>query len=324
MIAVLKNYPGLGPVRQIHELGNAGGFSGCLLWRIEREAGDLCLRRWSQEHPSQERLTMIHGVLAALVKSGLTFIPVPLLTRGGLTFLSHSSHFWELVPWMPGKADFHENPSRTRLANVIEATARIHQQAQSFSPPLQQTSPTLLSRREQLQRLLHGGADQLAAAVERHQDCELQSRGRQLLAHFRQRASTAMALLDALHSTPVPLFPVIRDLWHDHIFFTGDEVTGIVDFGAVRVDSVACDLSRLLGSLVRNDRAAWEFARQSYGSIRPLSADEWKLTQALDAANVLLAGLNWLDWICIQGRKFENLAVIHARLDEILSQLAGA
>lgn len=103
--------------------------------------------------------------------------------------------------------------------------------------------------------------------------------------------------------------------------FTGDEVTGIVDFGAMRVDSTACDLSRLLGSLVVDDREAWEFARRVYSSVRPLSADEWKLTQALDEANVILAGLNWLDWICVQGRTFENYAAIYARLDEMLLRL---
>lgn len=125
----------------------------------------------------------------------------------------------------------------------------------------------------------------------------------------------------SLSECQVPVFPVTRDLWHDHVLFTGDEVTGIVDFGAMRIDSAACDLSRLLGSLVGNDREAWEFARRAYNSTRPLSADEWKLAEALDEANMILAGLNWLDWICVQGRIFEDYAAIFARLDDILLRL---
>jgi homoserine kinase type II len=168
-----------------------------------------------------------------------------------------------------------------------------------------------------------GEANQIAAAVERHASQALQARSRDLLSHFRRRAPLAALKLNEASTVNVPLFPVIRDLWHDHVLFTGDEVTGIVDFGALRVDSAACDLSRLLGSLVGDDREAWEFARQQYNSIRPLCADEWKLAQALDEANVILSGLNWLDWICVQGRTFENYDAVYARLDEMLVRLEG-
>ncbi|MGI8980180.1 MAG: phosphotransferase enzyme family protein [Pirellulaceae bacterium] len=318
---VLEHYPGLGPIRRVHSLANAGGFSGSMLWRLEREAGDLCMRRWPKEHPSEERLAFIHGVLRTLGQSGLNFIPAPYFTRDDRTFLSHGGNLWELAPWMPGKADFRENPSRPRLTSVMHVLAGIHRETQAFSPPIHQVCPTLLSRREQLHRLLNGGADQLTGAVDRHGDSELQTRGRRLLAYFLQRAPVVASSLESLQSTRVPLFPVIRDLWHDHVLFVGDEVTGIVDFGAMRVDSAACDLSRLLGSLVGNDRDTWEFTRLVYNSTRPLYADEWKLAQALDEANVILGGLNWLDWICVQGRIFEDYAAIFARLDDYLARL---
>lgn len=320
---ILEQFPGLGPIRQAHPLANAGGFSGSMLWRVEREAGDLCLRRWPREHPTEEGLVLIHGVLLELGKRGLGCLPVPRSSRDCKTFVSHAGNFWELAPWLPGKADFREHPSRSRLANVVETLARIHLVTEATSPPLVDVCPTLLSRREQLHRLASGGADQLATAVERHGDSQLQSRGRRLLSHLHRRVAAAAAALESVRGTPVPLFPVIRDLWHDHVLFSGDLVTGIVDFGALRVDSVACDLSRLLGSLVGNDREAWEFARCAYHAVRPLSADEWKLASALDEANVILAGLNWLEWICVQGRVFENQAAIQARLDEMLVRLEG-
>jgi homoserine kinase type II len=311
----------------MRDLANAGGFSGSLLWRIEREAGDLCLRRWPKEHPSEERLTFIHGVLQQFRQSGLNCIPAPIRNKDGRTFLSHAGHFWELAPWMPGKANFCDDPSRSRLANVMEAVARLHRSAEFLAERSTArsyyVSPTFQSRRDQLQRLLAGEADQIATAVERSSDLSLQDRGRRLLAPFRRRAPGVGANLASTASLKVPLFPVIRDLWHDHVLFTGDQVTGIVDFGAMRVDSAACDLSRLLGSLVGDDREAWEFARNVYNSVRPLSADEWQLAQALDEANVILAGLNWLDWICVQGRTFENYDAVYARLDEMLVRLEG-
>ena len=121
--AVLQSYSGLGPARQIHGLGNAGGFSASFLWRIEREAGDLCLRRWPKEHPSAERLDFIHCVLRQFGKSGLTCIPIPISSLRGRTFVALDEHFWELAPWMPGNADFHANPSPERLKHVMKVVA---------------------------------------------------------------------------------------------------------------------------------------------------------------------------------------------------------
>ena len=320
--AVLNCYTGLGPLRQVSYLANAGGFSGSQLWRIEREAGDLCLRRWPKEHPSADQLWFIHNVLRTLGESELGCIPVPMWNKTkGKSFILHDEHFWELTPWLPGRADFQETPSRDRLANAMKTVARIHHVSQSRYPGRFEQSPTVHSRRDQLQRLMTGEADQIAAAVERHPSPALRVRGRALLAHFDRRAPLVAVKLAKASAVSVPLFPVIRDLWHDHVLFTGDEVTGIVDFGAMRVDSAACDLSRLLGSLVGNDRKAWEFARQAYNGVRPLSEDEWKQAQSLDEANVILAGLNWLDWICVQGRTFEIYDAVYARLDEMLLRL---
>ena len=321
---VLNCYPGIGPIREVRFLSGAGGFSGSRLWRIKRQAGPLCLRRWPAEHPLAERLDFIHEVLVHLGNSGIACIPVPLINRQGNTFVKHDGYLWELVPWLPGKADFRDNPSRVRLAAAMWMLARIHVAAggmgrvKAFST---EASPTLLSRREQLAALLRGGLDELVAAVERHNDPSLASRGRRLLAHFRTLAPRTATNLEAAANLRVPLFPVIRDLWHDHVLFTRDEVTGIVDFGALRIDSAACDLARLLGSLVGDDTAAWSFALDAYAAVRPLTSEERELIPVLDEANLVLAGLNWLTWICVERRTFEDLPAVFARLDETLARL---
>lgn len=323
---VLEQYPGLGPIRRVYSLANAGGFSGAWLWRLEREAGDLCLRRWPQEHPTPERLAFIHGNLLQFALGGLTCIPLPLTCRSGQTFVASQGHLWELTSWMPGRADFLANPSHSRLAGVLETVAKLHRVAERNAgrvaiPPFG-VSPTLLARHEQLSRLQTGEADEIAAAVRRFPSPPLQERGTRLLAHFRRRAPlTEVKIKKAMKIKGIALFPVIRDLWHDHILFTDNQVTGIIDFGAMQVDSAACDLSRLLGSLVGNDRDEWLFARESYSKIRPISPGEWELVEALDESILILAGLNWLDWICVQGRTFEDYGAIYDRLDEMLLRL---
>jgi hypothetical protein len=62
MFDVLAQYASaLQPLRS--ERLPSGGFSGAQLWRLETVAGPLCLRRWPAEHPSAQRLTLIHNVL---------------------------------------------------------------------------------------------------------------------------------------------------------------------------------------------------------------------------------------------------------------------
>jgi Ser/Thr protein kinase RdoA (MazF antagonist) len=90
----------------------------------------------------------------------------------------------------------------------------------------------------------------------------------------------------------VPLQPCIGDVWHDHILFDGERVTGVIDYGAAKVDHVAADLARLLGSLVPDMPDRMQQALCVYSAIRPLPNPE--LVTVLDAAGVVGAVVNWL------------------------------
>ena len=64
-------------VRKIEPLANAGGWSGSRLWRICDAAGrELCLRRWPAEHPTVERLRLIHAALG-LVSFEMPMVAFP-------------------------------------------------------------------------------------------------------------------------------------------------------------------------------------------------------------------------------------------------------
>ncbi len=120
----------------------------------------------------------------------------------------------------------------------------------------------------------------------------------------------------------VPLQPCIRDIWHDHVLFTGDRVSGLVDFGSLQPDNVATDIARLLGSLIGDDLAAWELGLAAYESLRPLSDDERWLVPVFDRTTVLMGGLQWLEWIYLEHKAFADRAAIEARLDQAIERAA--
>ena len=320
--AVLARYPQLGPPCRLEPLSGAGGFSGAQLWRIETNGGSYCLRRWPREHPTPGRLQLIHAVLRHAGASGIDFIPVPLFTAlSSNTFISHSGHLWELAPWLPGKADYQANPSRARLSAAFQALAVFHVSASSFPVRSHGPAPTLIERGERLAKLQHNKYEQIATAVCRAAPSPVVDCGKSLLQLFPLLAPQAAGRLTAAAQVSVPLMPAIRDIWHDHVLFTGDVVTGIIDFGAMRMDTPLTDIARLLGSLAGDDRDAREFALDSYHTLRPLSDQDRWLIDVLDTSGTLLAGFSWLEWLYLDRRDFADLDVVHQRLDGILVRL---
>lgn len=150
---------------------------------------------------------------------------------------------------------------------------------------------------------------------------EFQQRASSIIHWFNEHALGIKPLLELASRSHVPLQPCIRDIWHDHVLFERDEVSGFVDFGAMRTDHVACDVSRLLGSLVGSDREKWKQGLENYQSLRPLTGEELVLVDAYDRSTVLLSGMNWVQWIAVEGRKFDDRQRVLKRLDEIIQRL---
>jgi Ser/Thr protein kinase RdoA (MazF antagonist) len=103
----------------------------------------------------------------------------------------------------------------------------------------------------------------------------------------------------ALHwqSASLPLQRRLGDVHHDHVLFTGDEVTGVVDFGAADYDSPAGDVGRLLGSLVNEDRDGWRRGLDAYCAVHPLTPDELSAADFFDTSGTVISVANWLQWL---------------------------
>jgi homoserine kinase type II len=317
--SVLKHYPDV-VVRTVEPLDGAGGFSGAEFWRVNTGDTQLCLRRWPREHPSRVELQAIHDVLCHVSVNGFAKLPVPFRSRDRQTFVSLAGHLWELTRWLPGQADFHEHPTSERLDAAMLALAQIHRSAET--PGLRHGSPPgIATRREQLERLSSAGTSEMHQAVGEMSWQEFQWRAAMILASFDKHASRMKPLLAMASQALVPRQPCIRDIWHDHVLFDGNEVTGIIDFGAMQTDHVAGDISRLLGSLVGGDRDRWAQGLTAYQSVRPLTASEIMLVDAYDQSTVLLSGMNWVQWIAVEGRVFENNEGVQKRLDQIVARL---
>ncbi len=388
MLSVLAHYPPDCAPRAWTKA--ASGFSGAEVYRLETARGTLALRRWPAEHPSPKRLSWIHSVLTQAVANGFDRLPLPIRTLNPATieraawpasscdtFVSQGGHLWELAPWLPGEADFRQNPSPVRLTAAMQALAQLHLSMAGDRPnppsqgPLKSgPSPGLRARLEQLRRLRFGAAVAIRAAISSTpltsglspQACSpgatgsasalapqasgltppalastLLTSAHEILDHFERLAPDLERQLAASVAHPVSLQPALRDIHDEHVLFVGDVVSGIIDFGAMREETVAGDIARLLGSLIggpakgpgsdsvlgdaANRPLTWQAGLAAYEAVRPLSDTERELVPLFDQSGLLLGAMNWLEWLFVDGRQFADLARVHERILKLLVQL---
>lgn len=104
-------------------------------------------------------------------------------------------------------------------------------------------------------------------------------------------------------------------------------MTGIVDFGALQIDSPALDVARLLGGMAGDDAQKWRVSLAVYEAGRPLSSDEHAAVRAADASGTVLGCVNWLRWLYLERRQFADLPAVELRMKSLamrLRHLAGA
>jgi homoserine kinase type II len=320
--AVLDRYRFAVPGMTLNHLGNRGGFSGARLWRLEGRGGPYCLRAWPPTLMTGERLAGIHRLMTAARDSGLTFVPAVFATPQGSTWVEHRQRLWDLTSWLPGKADFHRRPTPARLTAACEALARLHLAwagADTRPGPCPAVQRRLDFVREWTSLVASGWRPRFAAASDPVQPWA--ERAWRLLRDQVERLGRRLA---AWLGRAVPLQPCLCDVWHDHVLFEGESVSGLVDYGSVKVDHVAVDLARLLGSLVGDDEAQWTAGLEAYVRLHPLSEEERALATMLDETGTLLGAGNWLRWLYQEERHFEDRSAVATRLAALVQRVENS
>lgn len=329
---ILRGYSSLCQPRMLNFLDSGGGFSGARLWRVEGTGGIYALRAMPLSTVNVDRLAGLHRLLAHVRDCGLAaLVATPLLTLQGTTFVVRHEHVWQLEPWLPGVADFAARPSSARLRNALRALARWHVAARSFVPTAKEApwfasfeaahSPGIAERLRAFDRWPRARLDLVRESLQKQSWPEFDEPALRILELFPRVAPSMAQKLRLGATVKAPLQPCLRDIWHDHVLYTGDQVSGLIDAHACRTECVATDLARLLGSLVADDRPAWDEGLVAYSEVRPLGVAERGLVELFDESAVLLSGLTWLEWHCVERRRFAEPRIVVDRLRRIVRRL---
>lgn len=318
-----------------------GGFSGARTWHVswdgaENDPATLSFRlRAFPPNTTAERVCAIHRSVAWLAAGGLPFIVPPLLFADGASSRVAAGRVWEVSRWLPGKSalNFESPPSLWQEAGI--GLAMMHSRWRDFDPDSMlfprescfagrprdlEPAPVLEARLRFAHDLLHGELERIIARIP-VATSGLAGISRAIGERIRRQLPPLYDQITGLSGRRFPIQVCVRDCRHEHFLFTAERLTGVIDFDAVRGDSVAGDLARILEPLPVGETKNRRVFLDAYEGISPLSTDERELIDALHGANRLLTGAQWLKWLYLEEREFPDLYQVMDRLTWLLQQM---
>jgi homoserine kinase type II len=311
--AILERFPEAArPLDPPEPLGGAGGLSGSRLWRFRSRLGLLLARCWPPAGPPRAALEQVHGWL--IEAADLGFLPVPLRATDGRTLHKWHGRLWEVVPWLAGQPETAARPRPGRVRSAFAALASFHGRLAGHSTD--GPSPGLEARLVEVTELIDGGFAAFRRALAgwpRDRPLELTHRWLELAPGI---ALGVVERLKCAAQVRLRRQPCLRDARPEHFLFWEDEVSGLVDFGAMGVDTVATDLARLSSEWLGEDQSLRQEALSAYARVRGLDTTELALIPIFEEASDLLIAAHWARWWLLEGQTFDDPLAVTRGLEK--------
>lgn len=278
---VLARYPQ--PLRELSwvRLDESGGLSGATIWRGDHGSVPLFAAKRYPAACEPSHIVRGHRWIREAGRAGLAFIPKIVPNSDGTTYVEHRDRVWEIQDWMPGEADFCSGPSRIKFDNACAAILRLLEVWRGLGNRFE-TGRAVLSRLELLEKWRSNPPPSSRP---------ISHRASAAIARYIDRAESR---LSPWADRPLPSQPCVRDLRADHFLFSGDKLTGLIDFGAVDWDTPATDAARMLGELAGDDPTLYGLGIERFSCGLGLGIDGPELIRALDLAGTIGSVIHWM------------------------------
>ncbi len=311
------------------------GFSGAIVYQYSAGNQNYALRIWPASERSLPKLEALTRLLEDIHRQGIAYVaPAVRKTDGTVATISTSGRMIHIEPWLPGESISANSCSAQKLKNIMLALARLHLTAANHVPKQEHYSwlrPACTGQSASLKHRLNKMEHYLKAGIpvefgSRSASEEAKNFHQRLQAVFRSQAVLLWDELKIASQQNLPLQSVFKDLWRDHILFTKDEVTGMIDPAAFGTDSVLTDMTRLLGSIAGNDWNRWTEAIAIYQTVRPLTQTEQKVIAVFDHSNLLLSAIGCFEKYVSTSFASDQFSAqqqtrLSSRLEEYLNRL---
>jgi homoserine kinase type II len=162
----------------------------------------------------------------------------------------------------------------------------------------------------ELVELASHGFDRLQSVLDRARGSEHHPSAERCLRLARALTPELLPMIRDGARLEVYLQPCLRDARPEHFLFDEYRLSGLVDFGAMGIESVAADLARLSGEWFLGEDRLLSHALTAYEDVRPLNRSEVALLRSFEAAADLMIAGNWLRWIFLDHRRFQDPSAV--------------
>jgi aminoglycoside phosphotransferase (APT) family kinase protein len=243
--------------------------------------------------------------------AGLMFVPRLIASNKGTTIARHQPYDVELSTWQPGQPEPENSCSPERLQAAVRALAQLHAVWRAST----MTKGECFAAQHQWQRLAEWTPAELESLRSSLQGRSETFRIGAFL--FLGQREQALKQLTPWLGRKVMLHYCLGDVWSAHMLFTGDEVTGLIDYGGMRLDHPAQDLARLLGSICRGDARLRKVGLDAYHGPEELK----DLAVVLETTGAIVGIGNWLRWLVIEKRTFADPAAAERRFTQLVQAI---
>lgn len=333
---ILAQYWGKIAAQRVFFRGIPDGFSGSRVWAVQSEDAETWfLKEWPPAGPDLDRLRLIHMVLYrlnCLQSRGDFDLPrfaAPAVNLAGDTITRFESRLYDLSPKLDGAPIPPETVTAHDLKVGLQSLANTHLalnflsfELAAYFPSSRGNGPSFgLANRLRWARKL---VSDLGYFDHRITQAKLPgSITRKCEQILRYAVSPLRSLVEDLNPKlpDLPIQPCLRDVWYAHLLFIRSQVVGIIDFGSIGEDCVATDLARLLGSWSTENCRDYAGELDAYASVRPLSDLERASFCWFDRTSRVLSAFQWIEWLAIERREFDDWEAVAMRLEFVLARL---
>ena len=314
----------LGPEPKMSVSRVSQGLSGGAVYRCSTPERSFALKRWPAG-TMEQRVDEVHCV-QIYAHQTLPLVPRLCFLRENCSRVTLGSQHFELSTWLPGTAFAKETgdkspriPVAAAVNSGAAAIARFHVATQGLGTALA-PAPAIFQRLKRLGEIRQELPDLLANSGKMTGPARLAAE--YLIRNWQRLQFASESLLRPYALKQVPIQWVLRDSHREHILFENGGVSGIVDFDAIRKDTVGSDLARWVGSFTDlgvKTELLWGEAFAGYSSVREISPCEQQLSGAIEEASWYIHLANWLTWMTDPSRTIPGgIEAAQARVTSLL------